>query len=409
MGSSAGHDLHTMSKRSLARTRPCPSSNRRSRLSSPVTWRRSCASFVQNPALIRARSPREHQATLLQYVAANGVEGFRQKTPKSAVEVAKLLLEAGAEVDAPNWPDGPAGPGTTLGEVATSVHPARVGVQIPLMQTLLDYGANINGIPEGWNPLIAALHNGRPEAAEFLAAHGARLNLEGAAGVGRLDVVKRFLNDDGNLKNATKTEMESGFGWACRKKSRCEASSGRIYDVTPSRSDSSSYVSLPVQQAGTQQARSRADASEAAPRAPAAAGTSTRLLANVLTACGNRGATVHIPGASERPCSETFAGHIPRACIMTGLPLFRWSFTRPNLATTLLHSARCIGPRKDSEPGAPGQTCARECALIALPQNAAVRLPRITTKVGKGHRDGLRSAARSQEILRKSTSRDGEL
>jgi hypothetical protein len=168
-----------------------------------------------NPALIRARSPREHQATLLQYVAANGVEGFRQKTPKSAVEVAKLLLEAGAEVDAPNWPDGPAGPGTTLGEVATSVHPARAGLQIPLMHTLLDYGANINGIPEGWNPLIAALHNGRPEAAEFLAAHGARLNLEGAAGVGRLDVVKSFLNDDGSLKNATQAQMESGFGWAC--------------------------------------------------------------------------------------------------------------------------------------------------------------------------------------------------
>jgi hypothetical protein len=51
-------------------------------------------------ALIRARSPREHQATLLQYVAANGVEGFRQKTPKNAVEVAKLLLDAGADVDA---------------------------------------------------------------------------------------------------------------------------------------------------------------------------------------------------------------------------------------------------------------------------------------------------------------------
>ena len=168
-----------------------------------------------NSALIRARSPRDHQATLLQYVAANGVEGFRQKTPKNAVEVAKLLLDAGANVDAPNWPDGPAGQGTTLGEIATSVHTAQAGVQIPLMQTLLDYGANVNGIAGGWNPLLAALHNGRSEAAEFLAAQGARLDLEGAAGVGRLDVVKTFLNDDGSLTNATKTQMESGFGWAC--------------------------------------------------------------------------------------------------------------------------------------------------------------------------------------------------
>jgi hypothetical protein len=37
------------------------------------------------------------------------------------------------------------------------------------MKTLLDYGANINGLPSGWNPLLAALHNGRCEAAEFLA------------------------------------------------------------------------------------------------------------------------------------------------------------------------------------------------------------------------------------------------
>ena len=171
--------------------------------------------LANRAALIRARSPREHQATLLQYVAANGIEGFRQKTPKNAVEVAKLLLDAGADVDAPNWPDGPAGPGTTLGEVATSVHTARAGVQIPLMQTLLDYGANVNGMAGGWNPLLAALHNGRPEAAEFLAARGARLDLEGAAGVGRLDVVKTFLDDAGTLTNATKTQMDLGFAWAC--------------------------------------------------------------------------------------------------------------------------------------------------------------------------------------------------
>lgn len=168
-----------------------------------------------NPALIRARSPRDHQATLLQYVAANGVEGFRQKTPNNVVNLAKLLLDAGADVDAPNWPDGPAGPGTTLGEVATSVHPWRAGVDIPLMQTLLDYGASINGAPGGWNPLLAALHNGRREAAEFLAARGARLDLEGAAGVGRLDAVQAFFNEDGSLRNATNAQMEAGFGWAC--------------------------------------------------------------------------------------------------------------------------------------------------------------------------------------------------
>ena len=54
----------------------------------------------ENPELIRARSTREHRATLLHYVGANAVEGYRQKTPKNAVKIAEVLLKAGAEVDA---------------------------------------------------------------------------------------------------------------------------------------------------------------------------------------------------------------------------------------------------------------------------------------------------------------------
>src|SRR5271163_1935294 len=60
-----------------------------------------------NPALVRARSsriccfdPPVHRATLLHYVAANGVEQYRQKTPPNAVEIARALLQAGAEPDA---------------------------------------------------------------------------------------------------------------------------------------------------------------------------------------------------------------------------------------------------------------------------------------------------------------------
>src|SRR5262249_49711093 len=54
----------------------------------------------ENPKLARDRSTREHRSTLLYYVSANGVEDFRQKTPKNIVEIAKLLLEAGADVNA---------------------------------------------------------------------------------------------------------------------------------------------------------------------------------------------------------------------------------------------------------------------------------------------------------------------
>jgi hypothetical protein len=167
----------------------------------------------KNPELIRARSTRLHRATLLHYVGANGCEDYRQKSPKNAVEVATILLKAVAEVDSLAEIYGKS---TTLGLVATSIHPKKAGVQIGLIDTLLHYGAAIEGVPGLRSPLISALHNGRPEAAEFLARRGAHLDLEGAAGVGRLDIVESFFNEDGGLKtNATKRQMESGFIWAC--------------------------------------------------------------------------------------------------------------------------------------------------------------------------------------------------
>ncbi|MBV9181250.1 MAG: hypothetical protein JO356_08055 [Acidobacteria bacterium] len=94
------------------------------------------------PELVRLRSQRIHQAPLLHYVAANGIEDFRQKTPKNIVEIAKLLLESGAEVNAESNAYG-GGP-TALGLAATSVHPQRARVQEALMQILLDHGAVID-------------------------------------------------------------------------------------------------------------------------------------------------------------------------------------------------------------------------------------------------------------------------
>jgi len=140
------------------------------------------------------------------------VEDFRQKTPANIVEIAKLLLDEGAVVDAENNP----GRGTTLGLVATSYHPAAAGVQIALLETLLYAGASPDGLPGGWNPLNAALENGRGDAAKFLADRGAHLDLEGAAGVGRLEMVQSFFSKEGRLKStATKEQLLSGFAWAC--------------------------------------------------------------------------------------------------------------------------------------------------------------------------------------------------
>jgi len=161
----------------------------------------------EDPALVRATSQRHHHATLLHYVAANGVEDFRQRTPSNIVEVTRFLLDAGAEVDAPN--DDYAGGGTALGLVATSIHPCAAGVQIALMEILVAAGASVEGLPGGWRPIDAAVANGCPEAATWLAENGARVTIISAAALGRADRL------EAELEGATRAEIEEAFILAC--------------------------------------------------------------------------------------------------------------------------------------------------------------------------------------------------
>jgi len=151
--------------------------------------------------LVRARStrvthhdPPEHRATLLHYIAANGVEGYRQRSPKNAVEIAQLLLEAGAEPDAPAGMYG--GQHATLSLLVSSCHPAKAGVQVGLVNILIDFGASVEGTGAGaWaSPLMTALAFGYGDAAEALVRRGARVDrLAAAAGLGRLDDARRLL------------------------------------------------------------------------------------------------------------------------------------------------------------------------------------------------------------------------
>src|SRR3569832_978804 len=168
----------------------------------------------EHPDLVRARSTRQLGAPLIHYVAANGVENFRQKTPRNIVDITRTLLSAGAQVDAVTAEYG--GASTALGLAATSYHPAKAGVQLQLLDLLLNAGASVDGAPGGWNPLVAALHNGRGEAAAFLAQRGARLDLEAAAGAGRVDVLPQFVSSDGTLQQgATRQQKEEGFLCVC--------------------------------------------------------------------------------------------------------------------------------------------------------------------------------------------------
>lgn len=149
--------------------------------------------LTENPELSRARSTRRHHATLLHYVAANGVEGSRQKTPANAIEVAKVLLAAGADVDA--LADMYDNKCTTMSMLVSSCHPAKAGLQAALAETLLDHGAAIVGPCSKWqSALMTALAFGYLETAEILAVRGAPLdNLAAVAGLGRIEDSARLL------------------------------------------------------------------------------------------------------------------------------------------------------------------------------------------------------------------------
>ena len=157
--------------------------------------------LARNPDLVRARSSRlcffdppvMHRATLLHYIAANGVEQCRQRTPPNAVAVARTLLEAGAEPDA--LADMYGAECTTMSMLVSSSHPAAAGLQVPLVEVLLDFGAAIEGRgTRKWGgPLFTALAYGMGDAAEALARRGASIALPEAAGLGLLEEAARLL------------------------------------------------------------------------------------------------------------------------------------------------------------------------------------------------------------------------
>ena len=159
------------------------------------------SSLRAHPELVRERStrvtpfdPPRHRATLLHYLAANGVEEHRQRTPPNAVAVATMLLGEGADPDALAEMYGSRC--TTLSMLVSSTPPSQAGLQIPLVETLVAFGASIEPLGSGsWtSPLLTALVFGFRQCAEALVRLGARVDtLAAAAGLGMVDEVGRRL------------------------------------------------------------------------------------------------------------------------------------------------------------------------------------------------------------------------
>lgn len=114
--------------------------------------------------------------TLLEFVAENPIR--RGSLPKNIVEIAKVILDAGADLHSRN---------KALGLVATGRVPRECGVQVALIDLLCDRGADPDGALE------AAVAHGEFGAADALLRHRARLTLTVAAALGNLADARRLL------------------------------------------------------------------------------------------------------------------------------------------------------------------------------------------------------------------------
>ncbi len=97
-------------------------------------WESFQESLLKNPELISQTSPFGHQAGLLHYLAANGVESWRQQVPLNALEKLQFLLEKGADPKADHRIYG--GQFSLVELIETSLHPTQAGVAADLIHAI---------------------------------------------------------------------------------------------------------------------------------------------------------------------------------------------------------------------------------------------------------------------------------
>jgi Ankyrin repeats (3 copies) len=136
---------------------------------------------------------------LLEFVAENPIR--HGKLPPNIVEVARAILEAGGktEKDIVN---------STLELVCSGRVPRECGVQIPLIDLLCVYGADISGA------LLPALVHGEFAAVDALLSRGASLDLPVAAAIGRLEESRELLPVSSPEQRHAALALASQFGRA---------------------------------------------------------------------------------------------------------------------------------------------------------------------------------------------------
>ena len=177
------------------------------------------AALREDPNHVGSRARAAHGSSLLHYVACNGIEDALQLSSESiyrriqerasserpvlrerAIETAKILVDAGSEVDATcgTYGGGPAQ--TPLNLLVSSGHPHEAGVMADLVRVLCRAGASPGGIDNDGSPLGTALAFSHPAAARTLVQCGAKTdNIVYAAALGAMTQLGEYFDGNGQL------------------------------------------------------------------------------------------------------------------------------------------------------------------------------------------------------------------
>ena len=136
------------------------------------------------------------EPTLLEFAAENPIR--HGTLPANIVELTRIILDAGPSQSAKD---------ETLMLVSTGRVPRECRAQVPLINLLCDYGADLNSAAQA-----AALH-GEFEAVNALIARGARIDLPLAAALGRVEDARRLLAGASSEDRHLALSSAANFGY----------------------------------------------------------------------------------------------------------------------------------------------------------------------------------------------------
>lgn len=168
------------------------------RLQELVGFGRACRAIADGDVVALegrlARDPTLVHQRVLGETLAHVVVLWPAHRPNAAAAIA-VLAAAGADLSAP-------GDGSGYGNRETPLHSAVSANDVAAAAALLDGGADIDApgaVIANGPPLVDAVVFRQWTAAHLLVARGCRVNLPYAAALGRLDLVRRFVADDGTV------------------------------------------------------------------------------------------------------------------------------------------------------------------------------------------------------------------